>query len=60
MEFDSYRHVSAGQSLDQVEVAGIEPASFVACTGLLRVQRCIDFLGPSSHAGKLLTGPVTV
>ena len=43
-----------------MEVAGIEPASFVACPGLLRVQRCCDFLGPGSHAGKLLTGPVTV
>jgi hypothetical protein len=29
VEFDSYRRVSAGQSHDQVEVAGIEPCSTI-------------------------------
>ena len=43
-----------------VEVAGIEPASFGAEPGLLRAQPTCAFLGPSSHAGKLLTGPVAV
>ena len=43
-----------------VEVPGIEPGSFGATTGLLRAQPTCAFLGPSSHAGKLLTGPATV
>ena len=33
-----------------VEVAGIEPASSVASTGLLRAQCALPLLGPSGHA----------
>src|SRR6187200_3199264 len=53
---------SSGHSISghRVEVAGIEPASFGADPGLLRAQPTCAFLGPSSHAGKLLTGPVAV
>jgi hypothetical protein len=36
-----------GQS---VEVAGIEPASSVASTGLLRAQCASPLLGPTGHA----------
>ena len=43
-----------------VEVPGIEPGSFGAESGLLRAQPACAFLGPSSHTGKLLTGPVAV
>ena len=43
----------------QVEMAGIEPASDSPATGLLRVQFAADFLGPSDHANKTLTGSVT-
>ena len=43
----------------RVEVAGIEPASFDDEPGLLRVQPAAVLLGPSDHAGKSLTGPVT-
>ena len=43
-----------------VEVAGIEPASFGDDPGLLRAQPACAFLGLSSHAGELLTGPVAV
>jgi len=39
-----------------VEVAGIEPASFGTKPGLLRAQPANEFLSPSSHTGKLLTG----
>src|SRR5690606_10461330 len=42
-----------------VEVAGIEPASDGAEPGLLRVQSADEFLGPSDHADKSLTGSVT-
>ena len=38
----------------RVEVAGIEPASFVASTGLLRAQCASSLLGPSDHAHKSL------
>ena len=41
-----------------VEVRGIEPRSGDANPGLLRAQCAKDFLGPSTHAHKLLTGPV--
>ena len=37
-----------------VEVAGIEPASFVVLMGLLRAQCAVSLLGPSSHAHKLM------
>jgi hypothetical protein len=33
-----------------VEVAGIEPASFVASTGLLRAQRALSLLDPTGLA----------
>ena len=49
-----------GEDLVVVEVPGIEPGSFGAEPGLLRAQPTCAFLGPSSHAGKLLTGPVAV
>jgi site-specific DNA recombinase len=35
-----------------VEVAGIEPASFVASTGLLRAQCALSLLGPTGHTHK--------
>ena len=35
-----------------VEVAGIEPASSVASTGLLRAQCAVSLLGPTDHAHK--------
>ena len=35
-----------------VEVAGIEPASSVASTGLLRAQCAVSLLGPTGHAHK--------
>jgi hypothetical protein len=35
-----------------VEVAGIEPASFVALMGLLRAQCAVSLLGPTDHAHK--------
>jgi hypothetical protein len=37
-----------------VEMAGIEPASDVVLSGLLRAQFASDFLGPSHHANKWL------
>jgi len=37
-----------------VEVAGIEPASFVVLMGLLRAQCAVSLLGPISHAHKLM------
>jgi hypothetical protein len=37
-----------------VEVAGIEPASFVALMGLLRAQCAVSLLGLTSHAHKLV------
>jgi len=46
-------------TLHIVEVAGIEPASDSEDPGLLRVQSADDFLSPSDHADKSLTGSVT-
>jgi hypothetical protein len=43
-----------GGSLTLVEVAGIEPASFVALMGLLRAQCAVSLLGLTSHAHKLV------
>jgi len=37
-----------------VEVAGIEPASSVASTGLLRAQYAVPLLGLTNHAYKLV------
>jgi len=37
-----------------VEVAGIEPASSVASTGLLRAQCAVPLLGPISHTHELM------
>jgi len=54
-------HVRSGVAspVVSVEVAGIEPASDGSAPGLLRVQPADEFLGPSDHAGKSLTGSVT-
>jgi hypothetical protein len=43
-----------GESLTLVEVAGIEPASFVALMGLLRAQCAVSLLGLTSHAHELV------
>ena len=42
---------------DMVEVAGIEPASFGAKSGLLRAQSAVAFLGPGGHADKSADRP---
>jgi hypothetical protein len=44
----------------QVEVAGIEPASFGTSPGLLRAQPALAFLSPGVHAGESPTGSATV
>ncbi len=44
----------------QVEVAGIEPASFGTSPGLLRAQPALAFLSPGVHAGKSPTGSAAV
>ena len=43
-----------GGSATLVEVAGIEPASFVALMGILRAQCAVSLLGLTSHAHKLV------
>ena len=49
---DPARVVREPGRLSLVEVAGIEPASSVASSGLLRVQLAVSLLGPTSLTSK--------
>jgi len=43
---------TASDGIHRVEVAGIEPASSVGSTGLLRVQSAVSLLGPAGLANE--------
>ena len=49
-----------GIGSQDVEVAGIEPASFGTSPGLLRAEPALVFLSPGVHAGESPTGSATV